>query len=356
MKLLYYGFKYPDEFMWDYVRRLSDINGFNNPKKLEKYIMELGKENVEYDQYITRYSIYKAGLEILLGRNISYDGSDRIRLHVDRAWDKQAKVCESCIEENDYIRFYWRVRDYSKCHYHGDKLVYSKARFRSKDIMDVERRYIYQIVKGLLSKDGCQDKIIDEFERFQFDLALIEGIERGLYGYSEWDLDYNKTLHALWRGKYVGLHVDERIEAIAKDLGHGASIKDYLIRIISLMVCNPRREGFYCRLPWRSIHKEYRKYCMYYIGVDNDLSQLILGIKDLPFKEIDKIPIETILGSDFKGGDNAKRNCQLVVYYCRLFESWISDTNSMFAVRDRKRKPSLYNKYIKDKARNILSV
>ncbi len=143
MKLLYRGEKYLDESFPDYLMRLAYWNGFRDLKTFSKKLKEIYREryvNNDFGETVkSNLSIgdardrdfnrlecehrdlgwfeCKYALELILKRHFYSDEMNLSKqTHGKNLY--QIDICRHCWKEHPYVRFYWRLYSYEKCHIH----------------------------------------------------------------------------------------------------------------------------------------------------------------------------------------------------------------------------------------------
>ncbi|MDB6060056.1 MAG: hypothetical protein JWM78_159 [Verrucomicrobiaceae bacterium] len=351
--LIYRGIKKKDELTIDYVQRLARINGFSKIEIFENYLERTYHLNCCDSNGSSKYNKCRIALEGILKRNIPEGCLDRIRLGKGNSWSKCVKVCKACLQKSDYIRFYWRLRNYKKCHLHGDWLIPLAEELDdfSKDDAEFEKYpplYIYELIDSSLDDEKCQDKIVDELEMVEYERAIIRALKLNLSLDGVYKLDFSKAFAGSASGRYLGLSAQDRVFTIVHDLDSTGLYKQVLLRVIALMICNPRREGAFCKITWREKHDDYRRFSMLFLGSDNLLSALLYKIRDFSSLDIDEIPIVDLVDGGCVGVDLLSKKIKLASYYCRFFDSDVAESLRMESslVGGPHRKPSLYQRFL----------
>lgn len=125
MKLLYRGKKYEDEFLTDYVQRISDKNGFSSVGKFRRVLFQYYRNNNGDVVQLRSMAVSRVSLELLLKINIPIDHYNRwLYGSGSGRWHRVKRICLSCWNEQKYIKFYWWLKAYEKCHLHHEQLIY----------------------------------------------------------------------------------------------------------------------------------------------------------------------------------------------------------------------------------------
>ncbi len=298
MKLLYRGEKLDDEFLPDYVQRMSHNNGFLDVRRFKKALTKYYKVWAGGRPHRLRYqAVSRVSLELILERNIPHDEYQRFYNRKRGEWRNEPGLCRSCWDAKQYFRFYWWLRGYEQCHIHHEKLIYREVSC-SDGRKAVSSSLIHLIVMKYSGADLCQKKIIDELDRSIFDQKIVSGIRE----YFEFDRNVLAASEVILRGiatgKLIGKRADEKLQIIARLLSRYVANKDFWLRILVLAVL-ARDRGLYLALPLSEIGREVIETCRYIICTDPKVGCLLEKIKDFKeFRQMEDISLQEFMCDD----------------------------------------------------------
>ncbi len=324
MSLLYRGHKKPDEFLVDYIARMSFQNGFRLPSKFKKYLRdEVDKffDGSGYDLFFE--SQWRLGLELCISRNIDIDEHRRVTSSKCFLWRRVPTICNQCFESEQYIRFYWWISSYQKCHFHDVVLPETKvnsATESQKVLNKVLVDKLPELLNMCLSHEKCQRIVVDAFEHF----LCISKIIKGLKSYLDKDERIGKVLKDLEIFLSDRLLSDngenERILVIASFLSSKLGEYDFWMRIICMLIFN-HLSGLKSDFPVNQVGAKYLRVSIYYLSTDKGL--LYYTSKILDFRathETFDIPLENLLPQKYSFSEEFVRAYRFSLYRCRTLD------------------------------------
>ncbi|NPU93598.1 MAG: hypothetical protein HPY82_16925 [Gammaproteobacteria bacterium] len=350
MKLLFFGEKHHDEFLTDYIKRIAARNGFARVKCFERYLKEICYREWKDSSDVDEYMALKMGMEKVLERNIQEDCSSLA--YGWSGFSQYHRLCEKCLKENGYIRFYWRLNGYKKCHVHGNFLSHGNRKSividdRVESFRNLEGdRSIYKIICFFSIDEIFQKNVMLELRREAFDRFLIYSLKhllgsvyrklrRGEY-IRKCEFDFDELNLMLNEGALVGMPVADRLRLIVESLDKSKSYWDSLMRIIALMICNPKKKGIHLSSYAKGEHQNYLRFALYYLGVDKLLGCVLEKSRDLKFDEIEKIPIHQCIHKRLADDQSIKKEIQLAAYFCSSIDSWGCELDGEFRARGKR--------------------
>lgn len=274
MKLLYRSNKKSDEFIVDYIIRMSQKNGFLEPNRFKKYL----RSNVE--NYLDGGSCYllvesklRLGLELSLSRNIAIDEHKRVTSSECILWRNKPIVCNKCFESEQYIRFYWWIASYKKCHIHNIDL--SEARHncevKPRDMLgDYLVKKLPEFLAENLNYENCQRITIDALEHSWCDFEIANGLRL----YFNKDKRIAEALSSLDRFLHnqslSNKNESERICAIASFLSSRLGEYAFWSRVICLLIFN-LQVGLKSNFPVNQVAGKYLRASIFYLSNDIDV-------------------------------------------------------------------------------------
>lgn len=271
MKLLYRGQKRDDEFLPDYVQRMSDKNGFSSVKIFKRELIKYFKTEVDTSHDLRYQAVSRVSLEMILNRNIPIDQYQRFYNRKRGWWHGDLRVCSSCWAIAQYVRFYWWLRSYEECHTHNEELVFVNVELEVVNCEDAWSNFskiTYLIVNTYGGSEFCQSLVINELDRSKYDLNIIEGIEK-YFGFDRKVISAVGKLKNQWAsGFFVGQPAEKRVCAFSMVLAKHVGDKDFWRRVIVLSVMANKR-GLYLGLPISMVENEYSLVCRYILYSDS---------------------------------------------------------------------------------------
>lgn len=233
MELLYRGGKYADEFLSDYIVRLSSKNGFSNVSAFKSAIKKHYSLLPSFGSYENPMGKNNRWLlEGVLRKNVRPDTIEAIRANIGGYWLNGHRTCLECYQTAPYVRFYWRLKRYRTCHVHDIKLVGMEH-----DELTVGNCKV--IRKALISyerEDQIQWLVLLEIGFYMYELHLYHSLTKVLPN----DKGTLDNLERLWReligGSLVGLSPQDRIEHFSNVLCRGDSDQEAMRRLIILVL------------------------------------------------------------------------------------------------------------------------
>jgi len=216
MPLPFRPVKYKNESIEDYLDRFGYGNGFTSQKKVGRWLDSLFKSTYPKLSGFEVWSRRVLGVEAALNRNIC----DRLTLAKFGIYKSVPKICPKCWTEEPYIRAYWHIGAYQKCHVHGSTLT----RFEGycSTWYGLSEKYNYhaendetkKIIDGAVilygDRSDCLHRILTEQYVFKYDEELVEWLYK--FFWQELDIELNKSsaLQLCFSGKLVGQSVSDK--------------------------------------------------------------------------------------------------------------------------------------------------
>lgn len=346
MKLIYRGLKKNDEFFGDYLSRLSVENGFMNNKifrkSLEKYYFNNCEENCEN---INENEILRLSLEHMFQRKIPVDEHHKFNSSRRDMWIKEHRICDDCLHQETYIRFYWWLTDYQMCHVHK-KSMRSKGFLRPKDTVSLgaecHTSLAEKIVQRYSGDEKAQVLVIREIELMLYDIPMAQGMKNILKNEVPDSLRENTLEMEIRSGAFIGLPPHLRISRIANFYSTIYGNHDFWLRIIALMICTPRNLGLYCASGWRNF--EHLHYCRSILGCDPFIREILSKVSSYRgYSSRNKISMAMLKKSLPEMSDEFFRKFRASLFLCRFTESdpadkqydvWNKPTHPQYEVRE----------------------
>jgi hypothetical protein len=304
MKLLFRGVKPSDEFLTDYIERLSVNNGYDTVNIFNRALKEKYFDSYAKNHSLRYKAILRVSLETILKRNIPIDEYDRFYNQKRGHWRRSPKICRSCWSESQYRRFYWWLRGYEVCHLHNERLECDAVDFSDESEMvedEREKRFVSLLIDRYSEKESAQRLIIDEMDRCCCDKKIINSILQ-YFGHSQQVVNGIEQLNrSFFSGDFMGLPEDMRIEKIANTLAREVGTSKFWVRIIAFIVLDNKR-GLASNFPSTVVSRGYVVCCRYILAVDPGICRIKSRIELMKeYREMNSVCINRILceGIDF---------------------------------------------------------
>lgn len=320
MKLLYRGIKQNDEFLTDYIRRISDKNGFSCVTKFRQNLIKFFKYQAVKNHSLSDHAVARVSLELILKRNIPIDEYRRFCNRKRNEWHKHLRICRSCWAQEDYIRFYWWLTPYEKCHLHNEMLVFTNSESQSFDFDGDWGSYsqvVYLIVAEHTGSERCQTLILNELSRSEYDLKLIKGIEQ-FFGFNGRVKFAVEKLKEIWKsGYFVGKAIEQRILYFSRVMAKYIGEDIFWLRIIALSVFANNR-GLYLGIYYSEIGHEYSRFCHYLLSTDAVFINYLQGLKGIKkYVDMEGISIDEFLCSEIEMPYDLVIRIKSSFFWCR---------------------------------------
>ncbi|MFT6872801.1 MAG: hypothetical protein ACJAVN_001813 [Roseivirga sp.] len=324
MDLLFRGRKYTDEFLTDYIERISIKNGFSNVKAFKKSLRAYYYKKTGSTAHALRYeAVGRVALEIILHRHIPVDEYYRFYFLKRGAWRKESKMCLSCWSLSQHIRFYWWLQAYDQCHIHNEPLHLINPSSEPEKLngeQDPVHRTIVMIIKKYAKYESSQSLILDDVDRSSCDMKIIGGLVNHFNFSPEVNAGIRVLKTMLSSGDFLGNHADERIQLMANTLSKRIGTNEFWMRILALIVLSNKR-GMDCKFPLTSISREYTKFCSYYMYTDGIFANLQEQIKELKeYAQMGDVCIKVFLCNELKAPDSLILKLKASLFSFRYFD------------------------------------
>ncbi|MEY8200178.1 MAG: TniQ family protein [Colwellia sp.] len=322
--MLYRGLNNRNESLKDYINRLSERNGYTNYKTFERAIIkEFKATHLNKNFSLSFFGKRRLSLEYIFQRNIPLDCSNMMYFRDTSVWLERPRVCKSCLAENPYIRFFWRLRLYDSCHIHGENLLDGGM---PDDLVGSgflgEKNYVVRAVKKYESYLASQRLIIDEVDTVLYEQEVIEALGFALKNNENYNARVLKVKEESLKGKYIGLGSQERIYTISEGVALGDNDVEAIVRIIVLIVCNRRNDALFCKTKWGEGFKLFQSYALFRLGTDRVISTVIDDIHYRATKlDSESLDVKGLMG-ELCDNEFLQKKLQLTVYYTRVIDSW----------------------------------
>lgn len=320
MKLLYRDYKRNDEFLTDYVRRLSDKNGFSSVKKFrEKLIKFLNSQSIKNNS-LTHHAVARVSLELVLKRNIPVDEYRRFYNRKRNEWHKHLRICRSCWALEEYIRFYWWLTPYERCHLHYETLVFTNSESQNSYFDGDWGNYsqiVYLIVAKHMGSEHCQTLMLNELSRSEYDLKIIKGIEQ-FFGFNGRVKFAVEKLKEIWAsGYFVGEVIEQRLLYFSKVMAKYIGKEIFWLRIIALSVFANNR-GLFLGVYYSEIKREYSVVCQYLLYADTTFVNYLQGLERIEkYVDMDSIRADEFLCNEIEMPDDLVTRIKSSLFWCR---------------------------------------
>lgn len=326
MKLLYRGDKNTDELIFDYINRIGRKNGFNDEKKFKKLVSNYFNSDLELKvNDLHHKAIYRLAMESNFRRSIALDESHRYRQSKYSFWSRKPGKCENCFHEDPYIRFYWWLTSYRKCHVHGSS-IFSKNEIENQSGLPLLPDSLCElIVTRYENSDSMQCLVLNEIERFYKDQSIVGAIIFHFPMLEKLEVIKDSLTKAVLNVNLIGFPASERIKNIAKVISSYIGEEMFWLRAIVLMLCSYRKDTLVIKGGWFLVDSEYSRYGQYIIGTDTKFSEILSKVERFRLrKEMDNVSVVGILEGCPSITDKLISKIKLSFFSLRELNSWVS--------------------------------
>jgi len=231
MSLLYRGLQRSNESIDDYLGRLACWNGFGSRKKFLNWLDGVYESHYgdsdwyvdgeEWNYHHMRWFKHQFALEVLLRRSVSVG----VMLSRCGLYNTEPFVCPDCWAADQYVRAYWNLEEYWRCHIHSKKMLpfdgYDSEVAGTGALMSQTHDcdlVLYKAIELFGNRDGCLGLILEERAMCDIEYELIEWLYDYLRKKVRLKVEKKSAIDLCVSGEFVGLSVTERMERYAVEL------------------------------------------------------------------------------------------------------------------------------------------
>lgn len=257
MKLLYRAEKYADEGIADYISRLAFFNGYKTSAQFTRKLVDYydnefgnippgfieGRELLDFEHYKGAQKLYKARLAI---EQIFKRMFDKSQLHYAKCIGKNAlrkpMMCEKCWKSEPYIRAYWYISQYVRCHVHDSELkpfssYGNESVAESECAKGVLSPVLKKSVERSTGKSDMLARIVCDMEIYAYEIQLIDWIDQFGRKANFGKLRVEETKSMSDSGLLVGLSIEERMTKIFQCLSIPGTGTHNVLPIVTALRC-----------------------------------------------------------------------------------------------------------------------